>query len=97
MSLAPHAHLNLNVRGLKPSATIAINERSRELQRQGRTVIRLGLGQSPFPVPEVVVEALRAHAHEKDYLPAKGLPALRQAVAAICAGVRASSSRRTTC
>jgi aspartate aminotransferase len=81
MSFAPHAHLNLNVRGLKPSATIAINERSRELQRQGRTVIRLGLGQSPFPVPEVVVEALRAHAHEKDYLPAKGLPALRQAVA----------------
>jgi aspartate aminotransferase len=81
MSLAPHAHLNLNVRGLKPSATIAINERSRALQAQGRTVIRLGLGQSPFPVPGVVVQALRAHAHEKDYLPAKGLPGLRQAVA----------------
>lgn len=81
MPLAPHAHLNLNVRGLKPSATIAINDRSQALQAEGRTVIRLGLGQSPFPVPECVVAALREHAHEKDYLPAKGLPALRQAVA----------------
>lgn len=78
---APHAHLNLNVRGLRPSATIAINERSRQLRAEGRSVVRLGLGQSPFPVPDVVVDALRAHAHEKDYLPAKGLPALRQAIA----------------
>jgi aspartate aminotransferase len=41
----------------------------------------LGLGQSPFPVPECVVNALRHHAHEKDYLPVKGLPELREAVA----------------
>ena len=41
----------------------------------------LGLGQSPFPVPDVVVEALRTHAAQKDYLPVQGLPALRQAVA----------------
>lgn len=40
-----------------------------------------GLGQSPFPVPVPVVEALRLHAHEKDYLPVKGLPALKEAVA----------------
>jgi aspartate aminotransferase len=41
----------------------------------------MGLGQSPFPVPERVVESLRVHAHEKDYLPVQGLPALREAVA----------------
>ncbi|MFH1834484.1 MAG: pyridoxal phosphate-dependent aminotransferase, partial [bacterium] len=41
----------------------------------------LGLGQSPFPVPDVVVKRLREHAHEKDYLPVRGLRALRQAVA----------------
>ncbi|MBW2523778.1 MAG: aminotransferase class I/II-fold pyridoxal phosphate-dependent enzyme [Deltaproteobacteria bacterium] len=74
--------LNLNVRGLKPSATLAINERSAALRAQGREVYRLGLGQSPFPVAAPVVEALRRHAHEKDYLPVKGLPALREAVAA---------------
>lgn len=39
------------------------------------------MGQSPFPVPQPLVEALKLHAHEKDYLPAKGLPQLRQAVA----------------
>ncbi|MFQ6673830.1 MAG: pyridoxal phosphate-dependent aminotransferase, partial [Fidelibacterota bacterium] len=44
-------------------------------------VCRLGLGQSPFPVPEPVVEALREHAHEKAYLPVEGLPGLREGVA----------------
>jgi len=74
-------NLNLNIRGLSQSATLAINEASRELAAAGRRVYRLGLGQSPFPVPEVVTESLRAHAHEKDYLPVKGLKALRQSVA----------------
>lgn len=73
-------HLNLNVRGLAPSATLAINEKSNELAREGRKVFRLGLGQSPFPVPESVVETLKLNAHQKDYLPVKGLPALREAV-----------------
>lgn len=74
-------NLNLNVRGLEPSATLVINERCRELKALGRKVYNFGLGQSPFPVPEPVVESLREHAHEKDYLPVKGLPALREAIA----------------
>jgi aspartate aminotransferase len=65
-----------------PSATLAINEESSRLEREGRTVYRLGLGQSPFPVPENVAEVLRRQAHQKDYLPVAGLPALREAVAA---------------
>ena len=73
--------LNRNVRGLKPSATLQINEDSNRLIQQGRDIIKLGLGQSPFPVPEVVVSALRLHAHEKDYLPVKGLYLLRETVA----------------
>ena len=73
--------LNRNVRGLKPSATLQINEDSNRLIQQGRDIIKLGLGQSPFPVPEVVTEALRRHAHEKDYLPVKGLYQLRETVA----------------
>jgi len=74
-------HLNLNVRGMGRSATVAINDRSNQLLREGRQVFKLGLGQSPFPVPAPVVEELRANAHEKDYLPTSGLPALRDAVA----------------
>jgi aspartate aminotransferase len=77
----PGVQLNLNVRGLPESATVAINERSNRLIREGRKVYKLGLGQSPFPVPEPVVASLRAHAGEKDYLPVRGLPALREAIA----------------
>lgn len=78
----PDVHLNLNVRGLKQSATLAINEKSAQLIREGRHIYRLGLGQSPFPVPQAVVDELRANAHQKDYLPVRGLAGLREAVAA---------------
>jgi aspartate aminotransferase len=77
---SPWIYLNLKVWGLGQSATLAINERSRELAAQGRQIYRLGLGQSPFPVPESVAQALRDNAHQKDYLAVKGLPALRQAI-----------------
>jgi aspartate aminotransferase len=79
---SPQMHVNLNVRGMGRSATLAINERIAELRAEGRDVVRLGLGQSPFPVPECMVRELRDHAREKDYLPVKGLPALRQAIVA---------------
>lgn len=75
-------NLNLNVRGLKKSATLAINERSRELAAQGKEIFFLGFGQSPFPVPEPVVEALKENAHQKDYLAVQGLYPLRQSIAA---------------
>lgn len=78
---SPDGHLNLNVRGLPQSATLAINERSAQLKEEGRKVYKFGLGQSPFPVPDVVQQALRDNAHQKDYLPVKGLKKLRQAVA----------------
>ncbi|MDO9190944.1 MAG: aminotransferase class I/II-fold pyridoxal phosphate-dependent enzyme, partial [Sulfurimicrobium sp.] len=77
----PDVHLNLNVRGLKQSATLAINERSGQLLQEGRQVFRLGLGQSRFPVPQPVVDELKANAHQKDYQPVRGLYALREAVA----------------
>lgn len=76
---SPDVDLNLDVRGLPLSATLAINERSAELRRQGKQVFRFGLGQSPFPVPRSVVRSLQANAHQKDYLPVRGLPQLRRA------------------
>lgn len=75
------SRLSPAVQMLKPSATLAINERTARLVAQGREVFRFGFGQSPFPVPEIVVEALRRHAHEKAYLPVQGLMPLREAVA----------------
>jgi len=73
--------INLNVRGIQPSATLRINELSNELKASGREIIKLGLGQSPFPVPAPVVQALQDNAYQKDYLAVKGLQPLRQAIA----------------
>ena len=77
----PDVNLNLNVRGLHQSATLYINEKSNELRKVGKSVYKLGLGQSPFPVPQPVVDELKVNAYQKDYLPVKGLPQLREAVA----------------
>jgi len=74
-------HLNLNVRGLPVSATLGINEKSNKLLADGQKIYKLGLGQSPFPVPDSIVRELQNNAHQKDYLPVRGLPALRDAVA----------------
>jgi aspartate aminotransferase len=74
-------HLNPNVRGLGLSPTMAISALCARLRKMGRQVFNLGLGQSPFPVPVSVVEALRAHATRKEYLPVAGLRALREAIA----------------
>ncbi len=79
--MAHEADLNPNVSGLTPSATVAINERSDALRREGMDIFKLGLGQSPFPVPASVVQRLKDCAHEKNYLPVAGLYELRQAVA----------------
>jgi len=70
-----------NIRGLKNSPTVKINELSNKLKSEGRTVYKFGLGQSPFPVPRFMQKALIANVHQKDYLPVNGLPALREAVA----------------
>jgi aspartate aminotransferase len=74
--------LNLNVRGMPLSATLYINELSNKLKQQGKKVYKFGLGQSPFPVPKVVVDELRTNAFQKDYLEVRGLKPLREAVAA---------------
>jgi aspartate aminotransferase len=73
-------HLNPNVFGIEPSATLAINERSDDLIARGVKVFKLGLGQSPFPVPPSVVDALRAAAPQKDYVAVRGLRPLRETV-----------------
>jgi len=74
------ANLNINLKNLKPSATLAINELSSKLSNDGVEIYKLGFGQSPFPVPRKIVQALKNNAHQKDYLPVKGLPQLRNVV-----------------
>ena len=69
------------VKNLKPSSTLLINETSRKLEEQGKNIYKFGFGQSPFKVPEDVVEELKNNAHQNKYLPMQGLSELRNAVA----------------
>lgn len=73
--------INRNLSGLGQSPTLAINERVKRMRNEGRAIYNFGLGQSPFPVPDCVVDALRLNATEKAYLPVEGLQSLRTAVA----------------
>tara|TARA_B100000674_G_C37868080_1_gene928100 strand:+ start:75 stop:1313 length:1239 start_codon:yes stop_codon:yes gene_type:complete len=69
-----------NIRELKPSATLAINEKAKKLSKQGNKIYNFGFGQSPFPIPERIVSALKENADKKDYLPMQGLEKLRFAI-----------------
>ena len=66
---------------LKTSATLRINEISKELQNQGKEIYKFGFGQSPFMIPENIITELKKNAHQNKYLPMQGLPELREAVA----------------
>jgi len=66
---------------LKPSATLAINEKSNKLIRSGKKVYKFGFGQSPFPIPDSIILALRNAADKNTYLPMQGLGELRSAIA----------------
>ncbi|MDB3959172.1 aminotransferase class I/II-fold pyridoxal phosphate-dependent enzyme [Candidatus Pelagibacter sp.] len=69
------------VKDLKPSSTLLINETSRKLEEQGKKIYKFGFGQSPFKVPEDIVEELKNNSHQNKYLPMQGLLELRNAVA----------------
>ena len=69
------------IKQLKPSATLAINEESNRLKKLGKKIYKFGFGQSPFPPPDAVVNALKKNANQHTYLPMQGLEELRVAIA----------------
>ncbi len=66
---------------LAPSDTLSINNLTLQLESNGKTVYKFGFGQSPFPIPRLVQNALKKNAYQKDYLPVKGLDTLRDKIA----------------
>ena len=66
---------------LKPSATLAINEETNRLKKSGKKIYKFGFGQSPFPIPENIILALKNNANKNKYLPIQGLEELRSAIA----------------
>ncbi len=69
-----------NILKLKQSSTLVINEKCKKLISQGKKVYQFGFGQSPFPVPEKIVNALKNNAYRKEYLPIQGLESLRESI-----------------
>ena len=70
-----------NLHNIKTSATLAINELSHKLENKGKEIYKFGLGQSPFPIPEIVKKELIKNAHQKNYINVSGLQELREQVA----------------
>ena len=70
--------INKNISELKPSATLLINEKVKELRKKGKKITHFGFGQSPFPIHNAIVEELKNHANNNHYLPVNGLKKLRE-------------------
>ena len=68
---------------VKPSATIAVTQKARELKEAGRDVIGLGAGEPDFDTPDNIKEAAIAAIKrgETKYPPVAGINPLRKAVA----------------
>ena len=69
------------VKNLKPSSTLAINENSRRMEEEGKKIFKFGFGQSPFKVPDDIINELKNNAHQNKYLSMQGLLKLREVVA----------------
>jgi aspartate aminotransferase len=68
---------------VKPSATIAVSQKARDLKAQGRDIIGLGAGEPDFDTPDNIkdaaIDAIRRG--ETKYTPVAGIAPLREAIA----------------
>jgi aspartate aminotransferase len=69
---------------VKPSATIAVTQKARDLKAKGREIISLSVGEPDFDTPDNIKEAAIAAIKrgETKYPPVLGIPPLREAIAA---------------
>lgn len=68
--------------GLKPSATVAITTKAKEMKSKGVDVIAFSIGEPDFDTPEYIKKAARDAIDEgfTKYTPASGIKELREAV-----------------
>ena len=50
--------INKNISSVKLSATLAINQQVKIMRSNGRAISHFGFGESPFPVPEQMLQNL---------------------------------------
>ena len=80
----PKGFLSESLGRIKPSPTIAVTQKARELKAAGRDVIGLGAGEPDFDTPDNIKEAAIAAIKrgETKYTAVEGIPELRKAIAA---------------
>jgi aspartate aminotransferase len=68
---------------VKPSATMTVTQKARDLKARGRDVISLSVGEPDFDTPDNIKEAAMAAIRrgETKYPPVLGIPPLREAIA----------------
>jgi len=73
------------LKGLAPSATLAVDAKAKAMKAAGEPVIGYGAGEPDFPTPVHIVEAAAAACFDPrnhKYTPTAGLPELREAIVA---------------
>jgi aspartate/methionine/tyrosine aminotransferase len=84
-STTSKSRVSARLAAIGESATLAVDAKAKALKAAGRPVIGFGAGEPDFPTPDYIVEAAVAAAKDPvnhRYTPAKGLPVLREAIAA---------------
>ena len=73
-----------SLKRIKPSPTIAVTQKARELRAAGKDVIGLGAGEPDFDTPQNIKDAAIQAINEGDtkYTAVDGTPALKKAIKA---------------
>ena len=80
--MAINEFLSKQVQAIKPSPTIAVTQKARELKSQGMDVIGLGAGEPDFDTPDNIKEAAidAINRGETKYTAVDGIPELKRAI-----------------
>ena len=76
--------LSQSIKRIKPSATMAVTQKARELKAAGKDIIGLGAGEPDFDTPENIKKAAiqAINAGDTKYTPVDGTPELKKAIKA---------------
>lgn len=70
------------MQGISPFYVMELLQRAKELEKQGKDIVHMEIGEPDFPTPDGIVEAGIHHieAGQVKYTPAAGLPQLREKI-----------------
>ena len=76
--------LSHSIKRIKPSATMAVTQKARELKAAGKDIIGLGAGEPDFDTPDNIKKAAIQAINDGDtkYTPVDGTPELKKAIKA---------------